>query len=411
MRKIFNSIDIGTDSIKIVTIEHYNKKYNVLAASSVKTTGLKQGLIVDANAVSSAIKKCIKISENKLGTNIDKVLAIIPSHNINFNIVTGKIKIDTEDKKITGELIFNCLGNSIKSNINPAMEIVTMSPIEYKVDDQTKIKNPLGMIGDELSVRAVVGSVLKKNVYSVVNLIENLGIEVIDICFGSVANYYSIKTVEMDNKVVAMVDIGSEKTNVSIFNKGVMIKESILPIGGFSIDDDITFRYKTNLDQSQKIKETFAVANRKYADSDENYTCINRLDEEVEINQYRLSEIIESKIVEMLKNIKNEINNLTNREIGYIMITGGITSMLGFNAIVEELFVKNTTVINLGIIGIRENKYASSYGLVKYFVEKLELREKQYTMFMDDKIEEMLSTRKKKGTTGVLSKVFEKIFD
>ena len=43
--------------------------------------------------------------------------------------------------------------------------------------------------------------------------------------------------------------------------------------------------------------------------------------------------------------------------------------MLGFNSIVEELFVKNTTVINLGIIGIRNNKYACSYGIIKYFVE------------------------------------------
>ena len=68
--------------------------------------------------------------------------------------------------------------------------------------------------------------------------------------------------------------------------------------------------------------------------------------------------------------------------------------MLGFNSIVEELFVKNTTVINLGIIGIRNNKYACSYGVIKYFVEKLDLREKRYTMYTDEKIEEMMSTRK-----------------
>lgn len=411
MRKIFNSIDIGTDTIKLVTAELYNGKYNILCTTSVKTSGVRQGLIVNLAGITNSIKKCIKLSENKLGTKIDKVIAVVPSQNINFDIVTGKTKVNTEDNLITGEVIFNSIGNAIRSKINKETEIVTTNPIEYKIDNKTKVKNCLGMKANELSSRVVISSVPKKNVYSVVNILENLGIEVIDICFSSIGNYYAVKTPELDSKVVAMIDIGEEKTNVAILNKGVMIKESILPFGGKTLDDEITFNYKTTSEDSKKIKEEFAVINRKYADVDENYKCTNRLNQEVIINQYKLAESLEKKTVEILKNIKNEINNLTKREIGYIIITGGITTMLGFNSIVEELFVKNTTVINLGIIGIRNNKYACSYGIIKYFVEKLDLREKRYTMYTDEKIEEMMSTRKKIGATGVLSKIFDKIFD
>ena len=316
-----------------------------------------------------------------------------------------------EDGTVDGKAIFNSIGNAIKSKITNETEIVTTNPIEYKLDNKTKVKDALGLKAKEISSRVVISSVPKKNVYSVVNILENLGIEVIDICFSSIGNYYAIKTPELDSKVVAMVDIGEEKTNVAILNKGVMIKESILPFGGNVLDDEIAFNYKTKDADSRKIKEEFAVVNRKYADVDENYKCINRINQEVIINQYRLAEILEKKAVEMLKSIKNEINNLTKREIGYIIITGGITTMQGFNTIVEELFVRNATVMNLGIIGIRNNKYACSYGVIKYFVEKLDLREKKYTMYGDEKIEEIMSTRKKIGATGVLGKVFDKIFD
>ena len=82
-----------------------------------------------------------------------------------------------------------------------------------------------------------------------------------------------------------MVDIGEEKTNVAILNKGVMIKESILPFGGNILDEEIAFNYKTKDEDSRKIKEEFAVVNRKYADVDENYKCINRINQEVIINQ------------------------------------------------------------------------------------------------------------------------------
>ena len=410
MRKIFTSIDIGTDSIKIACMEYFNKKYNCLASVVTPSSGVKQGLIINAEKVSNAIKKGIKEIESKLGTKITKVLAIVPSNNVTFDIVESNNDIKTENNIIDGDTIFNCLQKSLKNNVKHDMEVVSIMPIEYKLDNGKIVKNPLNMQSKTLSVKAVASSVPKKNVYSVVGIIENLGIEVIDISFSSIGCYYSMKTPDLDNKVVALIDIGSEITKLSVFNKGIMIKEKILLMGGNNIDSDISFNYKTDLNVSKKIKETFAVANRKYADSDEVYSCIDRNGQKQEINQYSLSEIIEARCVEMLKNAKNELNNLTNREIGYIIISGGITSMLGFDAIVEELFVRTSTVINIGVVGIRDNKYAASYGTIKYFNEKLNLRDKEYTMLNEEQVEEMLSTRKKVSSLGVLSKIF-KIFE
>ena len=410
MRKIFTSIDIGTDSIKIACMEYVNKKYNCLASVVTPSSGVKQGLIINAEKVSNAIKKGIKEIESKLGTKITKVLAIVPSNNVTFDIVESNNDIKTENNIIDGDTIFNCLQKSLKNNVKHDMEVVSIMPIEYKLDNGKIVKNPLNMQSKTLSVKAVASSVPKKNVYSVVGIIENLGIEVIDISFSSIGCYYSMKTPDLDNKVVALIDIGSEITKLSVFNKGIMIKEKIFLMGGNNIDSDISFNYKTDLKVSKKIKETFAVANRKYADSDEVYSCIDRNGQRQEINQYSLSEIIEARCVEMLKNAKNELNNLTNREIGYIIISGGITSMLGFDAIVEELFVRTSTVINIGVVGIRDNKYAASYGTIKYFNEKLNLRDKEYTMLNEEQVEEMLSTRKKVSSLGVLSKIF-KIFE
>ena len=112
-------------------------------------------------------------------------------------------------------------------------------------------------------------------------------------------------------------------------------------------------------------------------------------------------------------------NNITKRALAEAGIEGLEDKLVGGcyvsnsrnSLYIEELFVRNATVMNLGIIGIRNNKYACSYGVIKYFVEKLDLREKKYTMYGDEKIEEIMSTRKKIGATGVLGKVFDKIFD
>ena len=86
MRKIYTSIDIGTEEIKAVTVEEYNEKLNVLATACTKTNGVKKGLIVDASLITASIKKVIKQLESKLGTKIEQVLAVVPSNNIDINI-------------------------------------------------------------------------------------------------------------------------------------------------------------------------------------------------------------------------------------------------------------------------------------------------------------------------------------
>ena len=411
MRKIYTSIDIGTDEVKAITVEEYNDKINVLATACEKTKGVKKGLIVDANLISNAIKKVIKQLESKLGTKVEQVLAIVPSNNIDINIGTGETKIDKENNIIDGETIFNCLQKSLKNNVSKDMEVISIMPIEYKLDNTKKVKNPLGLEGKTLAVKSVIVSVPKKNIYSVVGIIENLGIEVVDVTISSIANYYSAKDSETDKEVVAILDIGKEKTVISVFNKGILIKESIMPLGGDILDELISFNYKTTEDESKKIKEDYGISNRKYADGDENYQIINRLNQKVNINQYILSEMIEYKLIEMLKNMKNELNNLTNREISYIIVTGAIGSMLGFNALIEDVYGRKGRILKNNVIGIRDNKYTSSYGTIKCFIDKLNLREKEYTMFIDEKVDEMLRARKKMGTGSALGKIFGKIFE
>ena len=55
-KKIYTCIDIGNDTIRILVSEYYQKKYRTLAASSVRTKGVKNGRIVDEDLLIERIK-------------------------------------------------------------------------------------------------------------------------------------------------------------------------------------------------------------------------------------------------------------------------------------------------------------------------------------------------------------------
>lgn len=411
MRNIYTGIDIGSDNIKILVLEKYKNKINVLAATRVLSSGVKKGLIVDSELTANSIKKGIKDIESKLGTKIDKVVAIIPSNNREILIKNGSTKINEIDSTITGNDVYLCLQDAIKDIKTKDFEVVTTTPIEYTLDDETNIKNPIGKSGSNLSVKAVVTVVPKKNLLSVVGTLKLLNIEVVDVTFSSIGDYYAVKNDDLDKTVAVIVNIGSETINISVFNKGIIIKNQILDLGSNKIDNDIDFVYKISKKDIYKIKEEFAVGSKKYADKEEIFRTINKFNVKIEINQHELAEVIEARVVDILKIIKKQINDLTNKEIGYIIITGGITDMAGIGAIVDDIFVKNTSLLNLNVLGIRSNSYSTCYGMINYLIEKLEGRGKNYTMFSDNQVEEIMAPRRKTGVSSVLNKIFGHFFE
>ena len=100
MRKIYTSIDIGSDTVKFVVGEEKDDKVYVLASHAIKSKGIRKGLIVDSNLAVNTIKDGIKIINEDLGIEIKKVLVNVPDYNVKFMYVTGKInvngKIETE---------------------------------------------------------------------------------------------------------------------------------------------------------------------------------------------------------------------------------------------------------------------------------------------------------------------------
>ena len=55
MRRILSSIDIGTNSIKLVVAEIISNKINVLCAVSEDARGIKNGLVENSNSYSLPI--------------------------------------------------------------------------------------------------------------------------------------------------------------------------------------------------------------------------------------------------------------------------------------------------------------------------------------------------------------------
>ena len=413
MRKIISSMDIGSHTIKIVVGEIVKNKLNILAVSNTPSKGIKKGLIINAEAFMASLKKGINKIEETLGLKLRKTIVNIPADNANFSITEGSTTITNEDSIVTGNDIARALQGCVYNKFRPSEELVTIMPIYFLIDGDQKVKDPKNIIAHRLGAKSVIVTTPKKNVYSVLTCLEKLGIEVIDITFNSVGDYYSAKNENLDNSVGAIVNSGHDITTVSIFNKGVLTNSKIIDLGGKNIENDISFIYKIKKDDAVYLKNNLALAHKRLAQASEKEKMTNRLGEEISINQYEVSEITMSRLQEILKIIKKEINLLTKKEIHYIIFTGGVTESADFNLVMEDVFLKTASILQIKELGVRSNIYSSCVGMIKYFNDKMNFRNKEVSIFNYEEQEELGSTEKRINVSenSVLGKLFGYFFD
>ena len=408
MRHIYTSLDIGSDSIKVVVCELCQNKLNLLAASSCKSKGIKKGLITDVELAGITIKQAINEVENMLNTRIKKVIVSVPSYLAEYSIIKGSVNVSGV---ITHDNVMKSLEVAMKSKPLNGKEMVTILPIDFKVDGREGVVDPVGISGNVLDSRAVLVSVPKKNIYSVLGVLENIGIEVIDISLNNIGDLYAFKNDNFENKIAAIINIGSEVTSVSIYNRNVIVKSSILNMGGKNIDSDIAYMYKIDDDIANRLKTKFAVAHKKYASTHDVYE-IKGADGILKVNQLEVSDIVMSRLEEILNLAKNELNNLTSKQIDYIIITGGVVNTAGFEHLAQEIFPNQ---VNLGVIkipGIRNCKYSACIGNIVYFISKLKLKGKDFTMINDDEADKMISSNSNRNDPeSMLGKIFGYFFN
>ena len=413
MRKIIAGLDIGTNSIKLIVAEIIKAKTNILAVAESDSQGISNGLIVNKESFFPILKDVLKKAEDMIGLKIRKVIVTVPSYHAEFMMSKGITTITNEEKEVNGVDIVRAMQTSVYNRVPKDLEIVDIVPTSFQIDDEDFIQNPIHHHANRLSVKTIVTMVPKKNTRIILDCLEKLGIEVIDISLPAIGDYHAIKNDKISNLVGAIINIGEGTTSVSIFNKGILTNTICLEIGGQNIDNDISFIYKVTKDQAKSLKEELGLAHKKMASASTSKFVTNKSGEKVSINQYELSEVIMSRLEEILNLAKKQINHLTKKEIHYIIVTGGVSEMPDFELTLESVFGKRAKIAKVHELGVRNNKYTSCLGLIKYYNNKLKLRGKEFSIFTLEEQEELSGKQRKMNISDntMLGKLFGYFFD
>ncbi len=412
MRKFIASLDIGSSLIKLIVGEIVKNKINILACVETPSRGIKKGYVINGESATEAFKEVFTKCEDILGIPIRKVIATIPSTYAECFLSSGTIGIEDEDRVIKNKDIVKAMQKCVYNKIMDNKELVTVLPTSFKVNDEI-VNNPLNMIAEKLTMKAIVVTVPKKNIEGISTCLKNVGVDLVDVVISPLGDYYEHKNKELNKQIGAVVNIGEETTTVSIFNRGILTNLEVIDIGGDAITNDLAYVYKISHEDAKYLKEHLALAHTRLAQPNESLSFTDKHGENVKINQYDASEIVMGRLTEIINLAKKQINLLTKKEISYIIFTGGVTESQDFDILLEELLGNMGIIGNVEEIGARNNKYGTAVGLIKYYNSRLKLRNVEFSIFNIEEQEELGGTEKRINISdnSILGKLFGYFFD
>ena len=413
MRKIMSSLDIGYASIKLIVAEINKKKLYVLTSSIVNNDAVKKDMTIDYDILEGIIKKLLSDAKEKLGIEIKKTLLTIPTDSASFTINRARIDIKNEDNLITVDDMIKVVNLSGKNVGQDNMELVNITPLYYTLDDSSKTDIPVNTFSRSLEVKSIITSSSKDDVYKYLKVLDNLGVSVVDISYDVVGNYFAFKSDDMDTTCGIIIDIGYLSTSISVYNKGVLVNTLKIKVGSLNVLKDISYVYKISVDSAKEVYKKLGLGSSKNANNLEKIELKDNNGDKLIINQVNLSEIIESRVQEILSMAKKQINTLTKRQISYIICTGGIANIGDFDLNVLEIFGKNARIGYINTIGIRDTRYASTFGLIKWYDYNAKLKNYDYSILNLEEQEEFSKeeSEAKTSSNSIIGKVFDYFFE
>ena len=325
--QIVAAVDIGTTKIvAIVGRILENGRLEVLGMGKTVSKGVKRGVVLNIEETVNAIDSTINDAKSMSKINFSDVFVGIAGQHIKSIRNRGYINRDSYEDEITRKDISRLVEDMKKIPVDVAEEIIHVLPQNFIVDNETGVKNPVGMSGKRLEANfhIVVGQIASaKNIEKCINRV-NLNVK--QLILEPLASSEAVLTDDEKEAGVALVDIGGGTTDIAVYYDEIIRHTAVIPFGGNAVTRDIKEGCSILQRQAESLKMQFGSALGDLAKEDKVVTIPGISGREPkEISFKSLAYIIQSRMEEIVDAVMFEIENsgYMDKLSAGIVLTGG----------------------------------------------------------------------------------------
>ncbi len=261
-RRIAAGIDIGTYQVKLVVVEEVLAKggarsLHIIGTGLAESKGLRHGYIVNKEEVTASIREAKRQAEAVARLPITSAFLAVGGISLDETRATGSAIISRADQEITA-LDLEKAAKIAQEAAAPGFlnrQVLHSIPLEYRIDGNKVLGEPLGMKGVRLEVDYLFLTGLTQHVDALAAAVEDADIEIIDQMASPLAGSYVLLEGDQKMKGCVLANIGAETVSIVVYDEGIPISVKVFPMGSSHITDDIALGFRISLEEAERVKQ------------------------------------------------------------------------------------------------------------------------------------------------------------
>lgn len=386
-KKVIAGLDIGSSKVTVIisTVKEDpnlkdNQTLEIVGVGTAPNFGIRQGVVVNIEATTDAIRRAREEAELMSGYRIEEVwVGVSGSHIKSFD---SKGMVAIKNKEVTAQDVDRVIEAGKAVAVPTDRQVLHVLPREYKVDTQDGILDPIGMSGIRLeaNVHIVTGS--QTAIANNLKCIEKSGLKVIGMVLDPLATAQAVLSEDERTLGVCVIDMGAGSCKAIYYVNGSVAHTSVIPVGGQHFTHDIAIGLRTPQIAAEEIKRKYGCAMSSLVGEDEVVEVEGVGGRKARTVLRRdLSEVLEPRAEETLQLIQNDIqmSGLAPLMGSGVVLTGGASQMEGMLEMAEfilDLPVRKGLPVhansNVGglVEVVRSPAFSTAVGILRYGLTK-----------------------------------------
>lgn len=343
---IITALDVGTSKVSTVVAEKMrgSDKLRILGAGLAASRGIRKGTVTDMKDAIESIRDSVTEAARSAGVPIRSVWLGVGGAGVTVSSSRGVVAVARADGEITRDDVQRAIA-AAESFVpkNPNKEILATIPRDYKVDNESGIKEPVGLSGVRLEVDALIIGYSSLFLRNLLKCVEAAGLRADNLIFSPLASAEAVLTRRQRELGVLLLDIGGGTSSFIVFEEGAPVHAGVFPLGGSQITNDIAIGFKTHIDIAEAVKCRFGKCVPDQASKKEyikladfvppelkktilnNKNRSSREDQLGVFSQKELAEIVEARLRDIFELVAKELKKIGKWQLlpsGVVLVGG-----------------------------------------------------------------------------------------
>jgi len=347
--EVFAALDIGTSKVACFIARMDDQGLpHVIGIGHQSSEGVRAGLVADMEAVQRSVSAAVATAEQIAGENIDRVIVNIAgpqliSQTVGVGLPLNGREITQNDME---RLVAQAQTMAAEDIDGHTMELLHTLPVQYTLDGQRGIREPMGMIGNALQADYHLVSAAFGPARTLETAIARCHLEVERMVAAPLACGLSCLVEDEMDLGCTVIDIGAGTTSIGIFFDGHMIFSDGIPVGGLHISNDIARGLTTTFAHAERLKTLYGSS--IYSPMDEREIIdVPQVGEEApefanHLPKSHLIRIIQPRLEEIFEMVRARLAKSGMSEMAgrRAVLTGGTSQLPGIRDLAGRLLDK-----------------------------------------------------------------------